>query len=197
VVFLRGFSVKRVDQLVLVISFVGFSWLAMQAVHESGHVLGAWFSGADIEKVVLHPLTISRTDISYNPHPLVEIWAGPLAGILFPLAALLVAWRLHAPRLYLFRFFAAFCLVANGVYIGLDSFGGSGDAAELVHYGTPRFLLVAFGLAAFTSGMLLWNGLGPQFGFGEAKGRVERNAAIVSLSLFTLIVLVEVLLDSR
>ena len=188
---------KRLTQLVLVISFVGFSWLAMQAVHELGHVLGAWMTGADIEKVVLHPLAISRTDISYNPRPLVEIWAGPLVGILLPLTVLLVAWRLRTPGLYLFRFFAAFCLAANGVYIGLDSFGGSGDAAELLHYGTPRYVLVAFGLAAFTAGMFLWNGLGSHFGFGEAKGRVERNAAIVSLTLFTLIVLVEVLVGSR
>lgn len=188
---------KRRDQFVLVFAFVAFSWLGMQAVHELGHVLGAWLTGADIEKVVLHPLTISRTDVSYNPHPLAEIWAGPIVGVVLPLVVYLVAWRLHAPGLYLFRFFAGFCLVANGVYIGIDSFGGSGDAAELFHYGTPRVLLVAFGMVTFAAGMWLWNGLGPHFGLGEAKGRVDRNAAVVSLSLFALTVLVEVLIDSR
>jgi len=188
---------KRRDQVVLIVSFVGFSWLGMQAVHELGHVLGAWLTGGDIDKVVLHPLTISRTDVSYNPNPLVEIWAGPLVGVLLPLVILLLARRLRASALYLFRFFAGFCLVANGVYIGLDSFGGSGDGAELVHYGTPRLLLMAFGAITFAGGMWLWNGLGSHFGLGEAKGRVDRTAAVVSFSLFTLTMLVEVLIDSR
>jgi hypothetical protein len=46
------------------------SWLLMQAVHESGHVLGARLGGGTVAQVVLHPLTISRTDLAANPHPL-------------------------------------------------------------------------------------------------------------------------------
>lgn len=129
---------KRCSQFVLVISFAGLCWLGMQAVHEAGRVLAAWLSGGNVETVVLHPLAISRTDVSFNPHPLIEIWAGAVAGIAAPLVVYLLAWRWQMPGLYLFRFFAGFCLVANGVYIGIDSFGGSGDASELHHYGTPQ-----------------------------------------------------------
>lgn len=188
-----AFMCERRDQIVLIVSFIGFSWLGMQVVHESGHVLAAWLTGAQIERVVLHPLTISQTQVLYNPSPLTEIWAGPLVGALLPLAIWLIAWRLRAPGLYLFRFFAGFCLVANGIYIGMDAFLGFGDGAELLRHGAPRWLLVAFGVIALASGFALWNRLGPHFGLGEAKGVVNRQAATVSLSLFTLVVLVEVL----
>jgi hypothetical protein len=56
----RGSNVKRLDQIVLIGSFIGFSWLAMQAAHELGHVLGAKAGGGTVIKVVLHPCTISR-----------------------------------------------------------------------------------------------------------------------------------------
>ena len=45
---------KRLDQIVLILTFFGFSWLAMQAVHELGHVLGGIASGGTVVKVVLH-----------------------------------------------------------------------------------------------------------------------------------------------
>lgn len=184
---------SRRDQIVLIASFVGFSWLGMQAVHELGHVMAAWLTGAQLERVVLHPLVISQTEVGYNPWPLTQIWAGPLTGALLPLIVWLSAWRLGAPGLCLFRFFAGFCLVANSIYIGMDAFGGFGDGAELLRYGAPRWVLVAFGVAAVAGGFTLWNRLGPHFGLGEAKGAVNRQAALVSLSLFTLVVLVEVL----
>jgi len=34
------YEMKRLDQIVLIGTFIGFSWLAMQVVHELGHVLG-------------------------------------------------------------------------------------------------------------------------------------------------------------
>ena len=49
------------------------AWLGMQQVHELGHVIGALVTGAQIESVVLHPLTISRTDLAHNPLPLVVV----------------------------------------------------------------------------------------------------------------------------
>ena len=55
---------------VLIVATGALSWLAMMIVHEFGHVLHAWFSGANVVKVVLHPLAISRTDVAPNPHPL-------------------------------------------------------------------------------------------------------------------------------
>ena len=63
---------------------LGTSWLGMMLVHEAGHVLHAWVSGGTVTKVVLGPLVISRTDVNPNPHPLFEIWGGPVWGCLVP-----------------------------------------------------------------------------------------------------------------
>ena len=54
----------RFHQTVLMVATLLGSWLGMQAVHESGHALGALLSGGRVARVVLHPLTISRTDLS-------------------------------------------------------------------------------------------------------------------------------------
>jgi hypothetical protein len=66
------------------------------AVHELGHVIGAVISGGVVERVVLHPLTISRTDVSPNPHPGIVVWLGPVIGCLFPLA---LAWSVGGSKL--------------------------------------------------------------------------------------------------
>ena len=76
---------KRLDQGVLIVSTILGSWLGMQAVHELGHVLGAWLTGGGIARVILNPLTISRTELAHNPSPLLVVWSGPLFGILSPL----------------------------------------------------------------------------------------------------------------
>ncbi len=89
---------KRFDQILLIASFVAFSWLAMQAVHELGHVLGASATGGTVTKVALHPLALSRTDVSPNPHPLLVVWAGPIVGALVPLIVFLIAAVLRSRR---------------------------------------------------------------------------------------------------
>jgi Peptidase M50B-like len=75
---ITGGSVRRLNQIVLILSTVLGSWLGMQAIHESGHVFGAWLTGGRVTRVVLHPLTISRTDLAHNPSPLAVVWAGPV-----------------------------------------------------------------------------------------------------------------------
>ncbi len=79
---------KRTDQFLLIATFVPLCWLLMQAVHELGHIVVALATGGTIEKVVLHPLAISRTDTSGSSHPLLVIWAGPAVGVVVPLALL-------------------------------------------------------------------------------------------------------------
>src|SRR5262245_54944081 len=112
----------RWRQLVLISTVIIGSWFGMQAVHELGHVLGAWMTGGRVEKVVLFPLTISRTDLSENPHPLVVVWAGPIVGIVLPVAAWGIAVACRVGEAFLLRFFAGFCLLANGLYIAIGSF---------------------------------------------------------------------------
>jgi hypothetical protein len=192
----------RLPQIILIGTFLGFCWLAMQAVHELGHVLGAVASGGTVAKVVLYPTTISRTDVFPNPHPLIEVWAGAVLGSVLPLLAFLVARGFRCPGLYLFRFFAGFCLIANGVYLGggaIQSLTSQGfaDGGELLMHGASPWHLILFGLATVPVGLFLWNGQGTHFGLGEAQGHVSRSATVASLCLFVAIVAVELAVGSR
>lgn len=187
----------RLAQVTLIGSTLALSWLGMQAVHELGHVLGAWAGGEEVYRVVLHPLIISRTDATHDRLPLLVIWSGSLVGVFLPLGALAVMSLVRSRYSYLLRFFAGFCLVANGVYLGAGSFSGVGDTGDLLRYGSPRWTLIVFGLVCVPAGLWLWHGLGPSFGLGEAKGRVDRRAAVTILVLLLVLVLVEILVGSR
>lgn len=184
-------------QCLLIASFVPLCWLAMMAVHELGHVVAGWSTGGTVAKVVVHPLAISRTDVSPNPRPLIVVWAGPLVGVLLPLLIWLIFYFTRIPGGYLLRFFAGFCLLANGAYIGVGSLGGIGDAGDMMRHGSPPWLLWLFGLIAAPLGLLFWHRLGPQFGLGESRGRVDAWAAYLSLSLLLVTLLAAFLLSPR
>jgi hypothetical protein len=186
-------------QVLLIATFLPLCWLAMQVVHEIGHVLGAAATGGTVEKVVLHPLTISRTDVSPNPRPLPVVWAGPLVGVLLPLALLSVFKTGRVSLWYLVQSFAGFCLIANGAYIGAGVFYGGDNASDpgvMLHHGSPIWCLALFGAVAFPAGLYLWNGLGPHFGLGPSAGKVEPRAAYVSSALLAVAVILEVALSS-
>ncbi|PHS18408.1 MAG: hypothetical protein COA78_01935 [Blastopirellula sp.] len=168
-------------QLILIGSFLPLCWFAMMGVHELGHVVAAWLTGSTVTQVVLHPLAISRTDVGPNLSPLAVVWAGPLLGVLMPLVLYGLFHVAKLPGVYLARFFAGFCLIANGAYISIGSFAKIGDTGEMIDHGSPIGLLWAFGLLSIPSGFVLWNGLGPSFGLGDADGKVETGAAYVSL----------------
>jgi hypothetical protein len=189
----RSFVMRRLAQITLIASTLGFSWLGMQIVHESGHVACALTGGETISRVVLHPMALSRTDATHDQHPLLVIWGGPILGSLLPLGALGLSKLASARVAYLFRFFAGFCLIANGAYLGIGGFSGVGDAGDLLRYGTPPWTLVAFGLACMPLGLSLWNGLGPHFGLGPSQGEVDRRASLGVLVLFLTVVGVEML----
>ncbi len=158
------------------------SWLGMQAVHEGGHVLGAWLTGGRVARVVLHPLTISRTDLSHNPGPLLVVWAGPVVGVVAPLALwLLAAWR-GMPGAFVLRFFAGFCLLANGLYIGVGSFAAVGDCGDMLRHGSPLWHLWLFGLLTAPAGLWLWHGEGRHFGIGPKAREVRPAVAWATLA---------------
>jgi hypothetical protein len=169
--------VKRLHQFVLIVSAVLASWLGMQAVHESGHVLGAWMTGGRVSRVVLHPLTISRTDLSHNPSPLVVVWDGPVIGVVIPLLIWAGAAAARLPGAFVLRFFAGFCLLANGLYIGVGSFDRVGDCGEMLRHGSKLWQLWLFGAATAPVGLWLWHRHGPDFGLGPANGEVNRSVA--------------------
>ncbi len=182
---------NRAYQCLLLATFIPLCWLLMQAVHELGHATAAWATGGRVAKVVLHPLTISHTLTTGSRHPAVVAWAGPVVGVALPLAI----WALFkAPRwkwYYLAQFFAGFCLMANGAYLAADSFVRGGDAGDLLRLGSPRWYFWLFGLVTVPLGLFLWNGLGPSFGRGQAKGKVDGRAAVCSAVLLMAILTFE------
>jgi hypothetical protein len=180
---------NRAHQGVLVVSTVLGSWLGMQTVHELGHVVGARLTGGRVERVVLHPLTISRTDLAENPRPLTVVWAGPVVGVLLPLAIWGVAALLRMPGAYVLRFFAGFCLLANGLYIGVGSFDRVGDCGEMLRHGSDPWQLWLFGAVTALVGLWLWHRQGPHFGLGAARGQVDRKVACVTTLAFAGLVL--------
>jgi hypothetical protein len=165
-------------------------WLGMQAVHETGHVLGAWTTGARVERVVLHPLTISRTDVSENRYPLVVAWMGPVFGVALPVAIWLVATLVGMPGAFVLRFFAGFCLIANGGYLAFGALQRIGDCGTLLSHGAPLWSLILFGAVTMPLGLALWNGTGPGFGLGSRPLPIDRRVTIavasVAISLLVL-----------
>ena len=180
----------------LIFSTAAFSWLAMMIVHEAGHVLHASLSGGTVERIELHPLRISRTDVSPNPHPLFVAWGGAVWGVVLPAAAWLVAQRAAPRTAPLFRFFAGFCLIANGVYLGAGVIQPVGDAADLLRSGTPRWLLGVYGTTAISIGLWIWHGLGPRFGIPRTETPALRLAALVMLCATVLICIAELALSA-
>lgn len=184
----------RAFQVLLAISFAAFSWLGFMVVHESGHILVGWVSGASLAHVTLHPLQVSWSAFVPNPHPQAVAWGGPVLGSLLPLALLAIARAFRAPGSYLFQFFAGFCLVANGAYMLIDTFERAGDAATLIREGAASWQIIMFGLVAAPLGFWCWHRLGHHFGLGAARGRVSRSAAIISASLLVITIAAELLL---
>jgi hypothetical protein len=185
---------SRLEQAVMIVSACALSWLLMTGVHELGHVIGALLTGGRVERVVLHPLAISRTDVRPNPHPLFVAWSGPFVGVALPVAALGVCRRRNRIVRDLVRFFAGLCLIANGLYLGVGSFFRIGDAGDLLRHGAAAWHLWFFGAATVPLGLWLWNGTGPTFGFGAARGKVSRRAALICASLAIAIAIAEVVI---
>lgn len=166
------------------------------AVHELGHVTAAWLSGGEVVRVVLHPLTISRTDLGDNPHPLFVVWAGPVAGVLIPLLALPIFHMAKAKSTYA-QFFAGFCLIANGAYIGGGAIEGVGDCGVMLRHGTPLWVMLLFGVVAVVGGLLLWHRMGSLKEFWRHPEETSVRATVVMLVALLLVLVTEFLLSPR
>src|SRR5438067_8074063 len=138
-------SLSQALRTIVVPVYLYACWLGMMAVHELGHVLHAWISGGIVAAVRVPLVGFSITVLSSNPHPHFVAWGGAIWGCILPVAAW-TAWRVgRRPGLRAVQFFAGFCLLANGAYLGVGWTMRSGDAADLVRYGTPVWVLVGFG----------------------------------------------------
>ncbi|QDU78463.1 hypothetical protein Pla110_01670 [Polystyrenella longa] len=185
------------DRFLLIVSLMLLSWLSMMIVHELGHILLAFGTGGNVVEVVLHPLTISRTDVRPNPSPLWVVWGGPLVGVLLPVLGWQISQWLIPTVAYLWRFFAGFCLISNGTYLGLAPLEAVGDTRELLRLGTPLWLLVLFGIVCTVSGFLLWNGQGSEFGLGKSPRPVNRRHIWGVVTLTVIVIVAETVLSAR
>jgi hypothetical protein len=156
--FSRGWN-SRVVRAILLPAYLYACWLGMMAVHELGHVLHAWVSGGVVSAVRVPLAGFSITVLSSNPHPHFVAWGGAVWGCALPVAAWL-AWPGRWRGLRALQFFAGFCLLANGAYLGMGWTMRAGDAADLVRYRTPVWVLVLVGLCGGASGLYLWHRLG-------------------------------------
>lgn len=186
---------QRWPQIVLITTTLLSAWLLFQAVHELGHVVGGWLTGGEILRVVLHPLTISRTDLGTNPSPLIVCWFGPVFGAFAPLITWSVAQSRRVACEFWLRFFAGFCLIANGAYLFVGVREGIGDAGDLLKFGSPAWQLYLFGATTIPMGLLLWNGLGSRFGMGKEGDQISPRAAALSSGLLLVTIAMEVALS--
>lgn len=175
----EGGGRSRWARAALLAPLATLGWLLVQALHEAGHALHAWLSGATLERVELHPLRLSRTILGINPHPRFVAWGGAVWGCLLALLLVLTAVRFFPQRVVLGRALAGGCLLANGVYLGTGPLTRAGDAGDLLLAGAAPASLIGFGLAASLGGLWLWHGIGEGLA-AAARGRVIAEVTTVT-----------------
>lgn len=116
------------------------SWLVMTSIHELGHIVGGWCSGAKLQQVDLLPWHLPYSIFDPDPLPLVTLWCGPVLGVLVPL---IVALLVRQDWMW---FIANFCLLANGVYITAAWFSGDRylDTPQLLAHGAHPFPIALY-----------------------------------------------------
>ena len=87
-------------------------------------------------------------------------WGGPIWGSLIPLAAYGLAGLRRWRSRRLLCFFAGFCLLVNGLYIGVGWTTAAGDAGALLRHGASPWVMAVGGLTAAAAGLYLWHRLG-------------------------------------
>lgn len=171
---------QRFHQILFAIALVALSWYAMMGVHELGHVVGAVVTGGTVERVIVHPFAISRTDVVPNPRPAVVVWLGPIVGCALPSAVAASVPQRHTIARRVARFFAGFCLVASGAYISIGSFDRVGDCGEMLRTGTPPWTLLLFGAITIPLGLYLWHRLGSLRHFINNPSAVTARMAYIT-----------------
>ena len=122
------------------------------------------------------------------------VWMGPIVGVLLPVILWLGAWALHMRGHYVLRFFAGFCLLANGAYLGFGTFDGVGDVGEMLELGTPMWLPWLFAGVCMPLGLWMWHGLGPHFGLGPRARPVDSTLAYALLIVMLVVLILVIVL---
>jgi len=151
----------RRNRIIINIAVIILSWYAMMMIHEAGHCLGAWVSGAHVDIVTIPIIGFSQTTITNNNNPLLTTWAGPVFGALAPLTLLIFLNGRTRRIKHTLLYFIGFCLIANGAYIGVGAFIRAGDCGDMLKYGSPMWTLILFGSISTTAGIITWHRMGP------------------------------------
>lgn len=100
-----------------------------------------------------------------------------MIGCLLPVGLWSGVVGARLPTAFLLRFFAGFCLIANGAYLAAGSFDGIGDCGDLLRRGTPIWLLWLFGGLTIPPGFVLWHRQGEHFGLGPKAKPISPRLA--------------------
>ena len=175
----------RATPCILIATWLPFCWLAMQLLHELGQLVAARRLGVEIVQFHFGLLTVSHTmlnDAGQSQATLLAVtWAGPIAGMILPLAIWGIAALFRLREAFLARFLAGFCLVANGCYLLCGPADGYADTGVLLANGATRWQLVAVGIIGIVLGFLLWNRQGSHFGIGQTPHPIRRQSIAVSV----------------
>jgi hypothetical protein len=125
-------------------------------IHELGHIVSAWFSQGAVEKVVLVPWKFSQTVITGSNNPLMDVWAGPALGVLIPVVIWVSLKKFKKENFYI-GVFTGFCLLANGLYIGVGWIDKVGDTGDILNHNGSVASMVAFGLICSIYGFYIWH----------------------------------------
>lgn len=187
---------QRFHQILFVVSLLVLCWFVMMAIHELGHVIGAIVTGGYVQRVVLYPLSISRTDVSPNPSPLIVVWLGPIIGSLIPSLACLLFPKKWTFERNIAIFIAGFCLIANGAYIALGSLDQVGDCRVMLENGSEIWQLLAFGALAIPLGLMAWHRLGSPRKFLADPSQIQPSIAYGTFLVLACLLTVEFLFSS-
>ena len=194
-------TTNPVVKWILIATWLPFCWLAMQLLHELGHLLAAWRLGIEVVQFHFGLLTISHTmlnDVGQSQTTLLAVtWAGPMAGMILPLVIWGAVALFRCQEAFLARFLAGFCLVANGCYLLCGPSDGYADTGVLLANGAMRWQLAVIGIIGITLGFLLWNQQGNNFGIGQIPRPVRWQSIAVSVTCLVTMTLVALFLKEK
>lgn len=127
-------------------------------LHEHGHAIAAWATGARVSRIVFHPFNWSYINYygSKAEYENFIIWAGTLFAAFVALLLIIIVWRWRKPGLLPILMTGAIACSKDGAYLIVSGIANTrGDGASLVKHGTPLVVVVAVGFILFAIGILL------------------------------------------
>ncbi len=91
------------------------------------------------------------------------------------------------------RFFAGFCLVANGGYLLGGTAMNEADVADLLGMGTPQWAPIVAGGIMLSLGLCMWHGLGPGIGFGRQAISPRWRQTLILIAIVVGIIVIELI----